>query len=381
MNVNDLPASSSTALRDRQASTFARVGLLMYVFLIVYASLYPFSHWRDIGLKPWSFVSMPMPYYWTRFDVATNVAGYIPLGVLVVFALYPAVRGIAAALLAALAALLLTGSMEAIQTYLPNRVPSNLDLYANAAGGLIGAIAGMLATRTFLEESRLLQLRRDWFVPEAGRGIIVATLWVLAQIYPQAYLFGLGQVLPVFSGWAETLLETEIDLVALVRGDARLGLQDYWLGEALITGGGFAGALLAWSCLLRKQAPRRLLIALLAVAVLVSKTLAYALLFTPAHALDWITPGAKAGLLLGGLLVAGLSYAPPAGQRRLAVACLLVSVIALNLMPDNPYFAETLQSWIQGKFLNFNGVARFLSLFWPFLALWFLLHPAHRTRR
>lgn len=363
------------------ASTFARVGLLMYACLIAYASLYPFSGWQDKGLAPWSFLFLPMPYYWTAFDVATNVAGYVPFGTLVVFALYPLLRGIPAGVFAVFATMLLTGGMEALQTYLPNRVSSNLDFLANLGGGTLGAVIGMLATRTFLVESRLLQLRRAWFVPEAGRGIIVAGLWTLAQIYPQAYLFGHGQLLPVLSKWTSWLLETPVDLAALLRRDASLVLEDYWLAETLITACGLTGAVLAWTFLLRKQPLRPVLVLLPAAGALLVKLLSYALLFTPAHALAWLTPGAKGGLLLGGLMVAGLAYAPPVVQRRLAIACLLVSLAALNLMPENPYFNETLQSWIQGKFLNFNGAARFLSIFWPFLALWFLLHPAHRRRR
>jgi hypothetical protein len=59
---------------------------------------------------------------------------------------------------------------------------------------------------------------------------------------------------------------------------------------------------------------------------------------------------------------------------------LLISLLAVNLIPPNPYFVVTLQSWVQGKFLSFNGAAQFMSLLWPFFALWFLLHPVHRNR-
>jgi hypothetical protein len=38
----------------------------------------------------------------------------------------------------------------------------------------------------------------------------------------------------------------------------------------------------------------------------------------------------------------------------------------------------TLQTWVQGKFLNFNGAAQFLSLLWPFFAVWFLWLPSHK---
>jgi VanZ family protein len=55
---------------------------LIYVVLVVYASLYPFEGWRDQGIAPWAFLASPLPKYWTGFDVAANVAGYVPLGFL-----------------------------------------------------------------------------------------------------------------------------------------------------------------------------------------------------------------------------------------------------------------------------------------------------------
>lgn len=353
----------------------------MYAFLIVYASLYPFSNWHNIGLPLWAFLTMPMPHYWTGFDVAANVLGYLPLGILVVFALHPTVRGISAAVIAVFCGMLLSGALEAAQTFLPNRVSSNLDFLTNLGGTCIGAVAGMLMRRTFLEQSRLLQLRHAWFVPEAGRGLIVAGLWPLAQIYPQGYLFGHGQVMPILSDWLSDWMETPIDLVALLTADLQLTVQEYWLSETLITAFGMTGALLLWSCLLRKQAPRALLIASLIVVAIAVKLLANALLFTPANAIAWLTPGAKAGLLIGSMMVGGLAYAPTVARRRLAVVSLVVSFVAINLVPANPYFVATLQAWIQGKFLNFNGAAHFLSVFWPAFALWFLLHPIHRQKQ
>ena len=362
-------------------STFARVGLLMYAFLITYASLYPFSNWSDIGLPLWAFLVMPMPHYWTGFDVAANVIGYLPFGMLVVFALYPAMRGLAATIVAIFAGMLLSGALEAIQTLLPNRVSSNLDFLTNLAGTVIGAFLGALLTHAFLEQSRLLQLRREWFVADAGRGLIVAGLWPLAQIYPQGYLFGHGQLMPVFSNWLSDWLETPVDLVAILTSDLHLSVQEYWLAETLITAFGMIGALLMWSVLLRKQAPKPMLLILFIVIALATKVMANALLFAPANAFAWLTPGAKGGLVIGTMMVGGLVYAPPAAQRRLAALCLILAFIAINLVPANPYFVATLQAWTQGKFLNFNGAAHFLSVFWPFFALWFLLHPSHRLKR
>ena len=53
-----------------------------YAALIVYASLYPFSGWRDQGIAPWAFLASPWPKYWTGFDVAANLVGYAPFGFL-----------------------------------------------------------------------------------------------------------------------------------------------------------------------------------------------------------------------------------------------------------------------------------------------------------
>ncbi|HZW23526.1 VanZ family protein [Noviherbaspirillum sp.] len=362
-------------------STFARAGLLMYTFLIVYASLYPFSNWSDIGLPLWAFLIMPMPHYWTGFDVATNIVGYLPFGMLVVFALYPGLRGLPATIAAIFAGLLLSGALEAAQTFLPNRVSSNLDFLTNLAGTVVGAFLGALLTRAFLEQSRLLQLRRDWFITDAGRGLIVAGLWPLAQIYPQGYLFGHGQVMPVLSNWLSDWLETPVDLVAILASDIHLSVQEYWLAETLITAFGMIGAVLTLSILLRKQAPKPVLLALFLMIAVAVKVMANAVLFTPANALAWLTPGAKGGLVIGTMMLGGLAYAPAVAQRRLAALCLVLAFIAINLVPANPYFVATLQAWTQGKFLNFNGAAHFLSIFWPFFALWFLLHPAHRVKR
>ena len=84
--------------------------------------------------------------------------------------------------------------------------------------------------------------------------------------------------------------------------------------------------------------------------------------------------------LVGAVMLGGLSFAPPVAQRRAAVFALATCLLLLNMLPSNPYFLSTLQEWVQGKFLNFNGAAQFLSLAWPLFALWFLTHPAHRAR-
>ncbi|MGB7480332.1 MAG: hypothetical protein WA924_08400, partial [Burkholderiaceae bacterium] len=255
-----------------------------------------------------------------------------------------------------------------------------LDLLTNALGAAIGAVAGVLLTRPFLEQSRLLEVRRRWFGGDAGRGLIVLALWPLAQIYPQGYLFGHGQLSTVLSDWLTDWLGTPLDVAEFLRGGAEPGVEQYWLAETIITACGMAAAVLALAVLLKKQAPKSALALLLVIAALAVKSLASALLFAPENAFTWLTPGAAGGLLIGALMSAGLLSARQLAQRRLALVCVATGLAIVNLMPSNPYFVATLQTWVQGRFLNFNGAAQFLSILWPFFLLWFLLHPAHRRR-
>jgi VanZ family protein/Flp pilus assembly pilin Flp len=367
----------SVSVPASPASAFARVGLLVYALLIVYASWYPFSGWHATGLSPLAYLLAPLPHYWTKFDLVTNIIGYIPLGILMVFALYPRMRGIAAVLIVSAAGILLSGTMEAVQTFLPSRVPSNLDLLTNSAGICIGAVTGIALTPVCLEESRFLELRRRWFSAEAGRGLIVLGLWPLAQIYPQSYFLGHGQVMPILSEW----LSMPLDLSALFRHGYVMNVEQYWLSEVIITACTLSGALLTLLCVLRIKAPRHCLVFMLAVLAITTKTLANALLFEPDNAFAWLTPGAQGGILLGSMMLAGLIRAPVHAQRRVAVIALVISLVVVNVVPANPYFIATLQTWVQGRFLNFNGAAQFLSLLWPFLMLWFLLHPVHWVKR
>lgn len=374
------PAAALRIHARSKASATVRFALFFYLLLVVYASCYPFSGWRDNGLSPWTYLLEPMPRYWTGFDLAVNVLGYVPLGALAVLALYPARRGASALLIGAAAGMLLATGLECVQNYLPSRVPSNLDLITNAGGALAGALAGMLLAQPVLQQSRLRALRSQWFSYQASRGLIVIALWPLAQIYPQPYLFGHGQWLPTLSEWLSALSATPLDLGSLIWQGFGAQIEDFLQIEVVITAFGLSGALLTLLCQMRPQAPRSLLALALLLAALAVKSLAHAVLFAPGNAFSWITPSSGSGLLVGALMLAGLSFAPPLAQRRAAIFALVTSLVLLNLLPSNPYFQSTLQAWVQGKFLNFNGAAQFLSLAWPLFALWFLTHPTHRTQ-
>jgi hypothetical protein len=232
-----------------------------------------------------------------------------------------------------------------------------------------------------LQESPILMLRRRWFSLPASQGLIVLMLWPLAQIYPQEYLFGHGQMAPIVSDWLSQWLTSEIDIGDLLRFGRQLNIEQYWLAETFITACSLIGAVLMLFGLMHEPAPRAPLALFLLGAAIAVKSMASALFFGPENAFSWFTPGAKTGLMVGLLLLAGMVLASPKAQRRVAILMLALSMVAVNLAPTNPYFVATLQTWVQGQFLNFNGAAQFLSLWWPIFALWFLLHLPTQLRQ
>ena len=104
------------------------------VALIVYASLYPFEHWRDQGIWTWSFLSAPWPRYWLGFDVASNVLGYAPLGFFLALSVMRMGWHGRVILVSTAGAALLSLTMEGLQSYLPARVPSLPDFLLNTLG-------------------------------------------------------------------------------------------------------------------------------------------------------------------------------------------------------------------------------------------------------
>jgi len=348
--------------------------MIAYISLIVYASWYPFKGWHKVGASPLAYLAEPLPPYWTLFDVSMDIVGYIPFGMLLVLACYPWLSRFWAAILSLLVGSMVSGTMEAVQTFLPSRVASNLDLLSNSIGVFIGVVVGCVLTPWLLEKDLLGQVRRRWFVPGMSNGLILVMLWPLAQIYPQGYLLGLGQLIPTLSNWLTVYLDSPIDLGEVLRQGINLTVEQYWLSETIITCFGLIGAVLILLCLLQPQAPKARLVTLLIFITLSIKSLAFALLFKPVNAYSWFSPGAQAGLILGCLMLYGLAFTPARAQRHLAIFMLVISLLVINFVPANPYFADTLSTWNQGKFLNFDGAAQFLSMLWPWLAIWFLLH-------
>lgn len=266
----------------------ARIGLVLYGVLVIYASCYPWAGWRTTGLAPWSYLFETLPHYWTTFDLITNIAAYVPLGALIVFALYPRVTGVLAICCAVTSGVLLAVALECIQSYLPSRVPSILDLITNTSGVLIGAMLGQWLSGPILKRSQFRALKSRWFTARSSAGLIVVLLWPLAQIYPQPYLFGHGLWIPTLSAILTDWFDTPIDIGRLLWNDISLEIEHFLLAEIVVTALGMSAAILALLCQTRRQAPRLMLAIGLLVAATATKALAHAVLFSPADAFAWL---------------------------------------------------------------------------------------------
>ena len=349
---------------DSRPSTLARYLLLAYVLLIIYASLHPFSGWRDQGVSAFAFLTTALPRYITAFDLVTNFAAYLPLGFFALLALHPLLRGVVAVAAAGLAGCCLSLALEALQTYLPSRIPANLDLLTNSLGVFTGAALGLRYGVGLLRGGRIHALRDRLFL-SGGRydlGLVLLALWLFTQLNPETLLFGNGDLRELLEHLPTPLHPAEVFIQI----------------EAAVTACNMVAVGLFASSLAQDERPLRRLLILPLAAALGLKTIAVGVLLKAQNVFAWLTPGALLGLA-GGTLVLTLALAlPRAARLALAGLLLMAATVLVNMAPENPYFANALQQWPQGYFLNFNGVTHLVSLAWPFAALFYLMLLAPR---
>lgn len=340
---------------------------LVFVALVVYASLYPFSGWRAQGLSPWAFVFAPWPRYWTGFDVMANFLGYVPLGLLLTLAVARsgAGRGALAAGMLVPAALSLV--LETMQGWLPQRVPSNVDWLLNALGAAVGALLALaLLHRQVL--GPWVRFRAGWLVPQTRGGLLLLLLWPLACLYPTSIPFGLGQVWhPVEAALQQLLAHSPLSgWVPGVPRSAPLGP----LGESGVVALSLWATVLLAFALLRRRLQRLVLLVGFSLLALGIASLSAALTYGPAHAAVWLTPATVLGLWVA---LAMSLFSLSLGHRACAVLMLLAWSFALGLLnqaPPTPYLAQSLEPWAQGRFIRFHGLTQWLGWLWPYAALW-----------
>jgi hypothetical protein len=152
--------------------------------------------------------------------------------------------------------------------------------------------------------------------------------------------------------------------------------MNYVAQETVITALCWLGVALLLSLGMRTKAPQwRILNGLLCFTVLI-KTLFTALQFGSELGFLWLTAGAFWGMVLASVLLRWALSLRQGTKFWLALSCLVCATIAINVLPDNPYFILTLRHWYQGRLLHFNELMQWVSVIWLPLALIWMIRSA-----
>ena len=356
-----IPATNESVPRPRGARLAAYLALA-YLLIIIYASLTPFTGWRDPGMDLWSFLSAPRSRYIRRFDIFINFFAYVPLGFLLALALQSRLSIKTALAVSTLCGFTLSVGMEAVQMYLPTRTSSTLDLLSNGLGGFIGAlIASRVAVRGIIAV-RLAEFRDRWFISGnlGDLGLVLLGLWFVSQLNPSLPLLGIV----FFSD----------GLNPVVHRFSLIGSLSVMCNFVSI------GLLLMLLMRTAKAAFIATLVLLSATSVI--KLLAAAVLLKPEALLQWLTAESVVGIGYGLFIVsASLLLA----IRQIIPVCAFalaagIFVAHLHAGDSRSSLALHLFSWHYGHLLNFTGLARITAELWPFAALGYLCLLVQRLR-
>ena len=374
-------------LQKRTPYTGILMFACLYACVVVHLSLFPYTDWRHIGIGPFDFLFGPwIPVHqkvlWA--DVILNVLGYIPLGFLFLLGLSREPRT-ADKFWVVMGCIGLSLSLEAMQTFLPSRVPSKMDLLTNTMGGLLGVILALGIVRRRRLAPTLNHRLEHWLIKRAWIGMALLSLWFISLLPPQNPTFSTGL-------WLGNLFE----IPGPQQQSTPFGLPlDFLLRiEALAPNFiNYCFLMCAWLIGLAQTqsgSPRARLLMLLVLATVVIRMLD-PLLFIPVSAWPYIGQlWLEANGLALGVAVAfalGLSLMPisPHHMARLGLLHLLGGWLITLLLPGvhDPQLGDS-GSGVLTIFRTLQEAGRWISELWPILALTvltFLSLPETRFRR
>ena len=366
----------------RQRSSASPLALV-WTGLVVYASLYPFDGWRwPPGQDFSALAKLPWTHWNYLFDVWINGLGYLPLGALLTIAARRSGLRVGTALLLAVGApAALSYAMEAMQHFVPGRVPAMEDFVMNSAGAVAGALLALVLHAVGLVD-RWQIVRERWFARDSAGALALMALWPVGLLFPTPLPLGLGQV-------GERLRETLADLLdnvpwaqalhELLTAPAPPATPLRLLTEILVVALGLLSPCLVAYSVMRPGLRR---VAMAAGALLLGvggMTVSTLLNFGPRHALGWIGPAALPGLAAGLMLALAAVALPRRVVAGVGLVALTGLVLGVSQAPSDPYFAQSLQAWEQGRFVRFHGLAQWVGWLWPFVAMGWLLLRLART--
>jgi len=343
---------------------------LMAFAAILYLSLYPFADWGLRRPSPWAWLSMKLPRFYSWGDLIVNVGAYAGFGYLTVRQFQQRLGLWGAVLVASVGGCLLSFSMESIQSYLPRRVPSLLDLITNGLGALLGAVLVVAMTYS----PRLQRMRAGISQLALGHesehrhrrfAAVLLILWVAGQTVPQQLLMSVGPLSP----WPGQDLLPPLPLV---------GALPAWAvtpASVLLTAAtALLPALLVMRCVETSRNQLALWLLLLVTAVGLRLGGALHIYIRPAR-LQPALPILAAGLALALVLCHPLARWPESTQRRVALGLIPLTVALAWLIPPEPtlqpLLKKSLTAYMRLATPGFRGLLRTIACWWPLAALYF----------
>jgi glycopeptide antibiotics resistance protein len=324
------------------------------VFVIVYASLQPFTEWSTDTVSPFAFL-FDFDKRWLRADIIFNVLAYVPLGI-TLSAAWPTSWGLRTRwLLSLFAALALSLMMETLQSGLPSRYSNINDTMANVLGAALGGLLAVYLMRFTRLLSSIRWLRETLFVAGATgeMKIILLLAWLVAQVNPGIPLFASS-----FHLGLSAANEPAVIAVELVQTAAAL------IGIGLFT-----------DLAMRKRWLGGLALIVVIATAITLKTTAAQWFLTPVAWETWLRAGHTLGLAVGALSLTVLFWLPRRAKSIIAGIALLLGIFASLLLPDT-FIAKaplSLFNWHYGQLLNLNGLTHTIIMLWPFAATAVLL--------
>ena len=337
-----------------------RGSLAVWALLLAYASLYPFLPLRLTSLEVVGAL-FSRPRFLTGSDIALNVLAYVPLGTLACLYFRQANDRATAIFKATALGAGFSFVMEFLQLFIPYRIASLYDIFANCAGALWGAL--VFADPFYSLVTRPLGERREQWVTAGAWGdaaLVLVMLWLIAQLNPALPFFGAGDIVAVTDDFSELAV-----------------LQ--WLAVAI----SICGFGLFISAVLRSETGAlRVTLVLLSVALWL-KFMAASFMLQPHFAEEWLSSGRVMGLIAGILLLVPLRRLPRPGRIYIALVFIFAGALFSKIFGAYGALDELLRlfRWPHGQLASFTTLTQFLHEAWPFLALVYLIALFFRVRR
>jgi len=180
----------SPAAADAQTAPHRRI-LVIVMALILYGSLYPWQfNARRYGHNPFWILLHSWPVGFDRYlvwDVAVNIALYIPMGIFGFLAVRPRASQVVRVLAPVALALGLSASIEMLQLFDDSRACSGTDVVTNVTGAALGVAAGAFY-RVRLQRFLAAQGADSLLRPSGA--LLLLACWLGYQLFPLFPVWG-----------------------------------------------------------------------------------------------------------------------------------------------------------------------------------------------